>query len=168
MTVDVIVISGSMGSGKTTIMAEASDLLIAAGVHHAAIDLDALGIGHLPGNAGDLTYANLSSVWNNYSAAGVRRLLIAAAVENRAELERIRTAIPNARLVVCRLNAELGTMQQRVAMREPGMLRDQFIARVAALERLLDEAGLEDFSVPNQSGCVTETAREILRRAAWL
>jgi hypothetical protein len=48
------------------------------------------------------------------------------------------------------------------------MLREQFIARVGELERVLDTAALEDFSVPNESGCVTETAREILQRAAWL
>ena len=168
MTVHVIVISGSMGSGKTTIMAEASDLLIAAGVHHAAIDLDALGIGHMPGDGVDLTYRNLSAVWNNYAAAGVRRLLIASAVENRTELERIRAAIPRSEVKVCRLTAALRTMQQRVATREPGMLRDQFIARVAELERVLDVAALEDFSVRNDSRRVTDAAGEMLRRAEWL
>ncbi len=46
---EVLVITGSMGAGKTTVMAEASDLLSAAGVSHAAIDLDALAIIRTPG-----------------------------------------------------------------------------------------------------------------------
>ena len=40
--VPVIVITGNMGAGKTTILAEASDLLTAGGIVHAAIDLDTL------------------------------------------------------------------------------------------------------------------------------
>ena len=167
--IKVIVISGSMGSGKTTVLAEASDLLTASGVVHAAIDLDALGIAHLPqGVWNDLTYRNLASVWENYAAAGATRLLIADAVENRAELDRIRRAIPGSELVVCRLRATVGTMQRRVCVREPGMLKDELVARVSKLEQLLDDARLEDFALANDDGSVTDVARELLLRAGWL
>ena len=165
----VIVISGSMGSGKTTVLAEASDLLAARDVVHAAIDLDALGIAHVPeGERIDLMHRNLASIWENYAAAGVTRLLLAEAVESRAELDRIQRAIPDSTVVVCRLKARLETMQQRVSMREPGMLREQFIARVAELEALLDRAQLEDFSLVNDDGSVTDVARELLVRAGWI
>ena len=166
--VQVIVITGSMGSGKTTMMAEASDILATCGLDHAAIDLDALGIACVPGHDADLTYRNLETVWTNCAVAGARRLLIAAAVESRAELDRIRAAVPGAHLVVCRLTASLDTMQQRVAVREPGMFRDRFVARVEELERLLDTAALEDFTMMNEARSVTETARAILRRAGWI
>lgn len=169
MDIKVIVISGSMGSGKTTVLAEASDLLAAEGVIHAAIDLDTLGIGHLPEEAWlDVAYRNLASVWENYARAGATRLLLAEAVESRAELDRIRKAIPNAKVVVCRLRAQLGTMRQRVVAREPGMLQDTFVARVAELETLLDAAQLEDFSLRTDEGPVTDVARQLLVRAGWL
>ena len=165
----VIVISGSMGSGKTTVLAEASDLLAARGVVHAAIDLDALGIAHVPGGERiDLIHRNLASIWENYAAAGVTRLLLAEAVESRAELDRIQNAIPGSTVVVCRLRARLETMQQRVSVREPGMLREQFVARVAELDTLLDRAQLEDFSLVNDDGAVTDVARELLVRAGWI
>jgi predicted kinase len=169
MGVRLIVISGSMGSGKTTVLAEASDLLTAGGVVHAAIDLDALGFAHLPvGTSDDLMYRNLASVWGNYAGAGVNRLLLAAAIESRAELDRIHQAIPDAEILTCRLRATLATMQQRVRVREPGMLQEKFVARTVDLERLLDSASLEDFSLTNNDGPVTEVARELLRRAGWL
>jgi gluconate kinase len=168
-TVKVVVISGSMGSGKTTVMAEASDLLTASDIAHAAIDLDALGVGHLRNDAwNDLTYQNLASLWANYSAAGVTKLLIAEAVENRAELDLIRKAIPGSQIIVCRLKVRLETMQQRVFAREPGMLQEQLVARVAALEASLDAAGVEDFSIENDDGAVTDVARAVLVRAGWL
>ena len=166
---NVIVISGSMGSGKTTVLAEASDLLAARGVVHAAVDLDALGIAYLAEEErNDLIHRNLASIWENYAAAGVTRLLLAAAVESRAELDRIQKAIPGSTVVVCRLRARLETMQQRVSVREPGMLREQLIARVAELDTLLDRAQLEDFSLANDDASVTDVARELLVRAGWI
>lgn len=169
MAVHVIVISGSMGSGKTTVMAEASDLLTASGIVHAAIDLDALGVGHLTDDTwNDLTYRNLASLWANYCVAGVTRLLIAEAVENRAELDLIRNAIPDSDILVCRLKARLTTMQQRVFTREPGMLQERLVTRVATLEALLDTADLDDFVVENDNRSVTDVACCMLVRAGWL
>ena len=168
MDVRVIVISGSMGSGKTSVMAEASDLLAAAGVIHAAIDLDALGIGHVPEGAWpDLAYRNLAAVWQNYARAGATRLLLAEAVETAEELDRIQAAVPESEIVVCRLTARLETMRRRVLAREPGMLQDTLVARVAELNALLDAAELEDFSLVNEAS-VTDVAREMLARAEWL
>lgn len=45
-TVPLLIISGSMGAGKTTVLSEASDLLAQAGIPHAAIDLDWLSVMH--------------------------------------------------------------------------------------------------------------------------
>jgi hypothetical protein len=158
-----------MGSGKTTVMAEASDLLAAAGVNHAAIDLDGLGIGHIPEGAWpDLAYQNLASVWENFARAGATRLLIAEAVQTAEELDRIQAAIPDADIVVCRVRASAETMQRRVQAREPGMLKEVFVARVLELESILDEAQVEDFSLSNDEASITSVARELLVRAGWL
>ena len=168
-SVVVLVISGSMGAGKTTVLSEASDLLTAAGIIHAAVDVDVLGVGHLPATAPtDLVLRNLAAVWTNYAAAGVTRLLLAEALDSQAKREQIARAVPGARIVVCRLRAALETMQKRVRVREPGMLQEQFVARVAALETALDAAKLEDFSVDNDERPVTAVAREVLVRAGWL
>ncbi len=159
-------------------MAEASDILTARDIVHAAIDMDALGTAHLPSNPGDassgarasfgVAYRNLTTVWANYSAAGVDRLLLASAVERQAELDQIRAALPPADIVICRLIAPLETMQQRVVVREPGMLQQQFVARVAELDRILDSARVEDFCIHNADRSVTDVAHEALTRAGWL
>lgn len=168
MAVQVIVLSGSMGSGKTTVLGEASDLLAADGVVHAVIDLDALASVGLPGLvAADLVYANLASVWSNCAEAGITRLLLAEAVESREELARLRAAIPAATFVVCRLTAEVATLQARLRTREPGMLQEQFLARARELDETLEEVRLEDFRVVNDHRSVTDVAREVLTRAGW-
>jgi hypothetical protein len=76
--------------------------------------------------------------------------------------------VPGAQIVVCRLRAKLETMQQRIRLREPGMLHQQFVARAAELEAALDAACVEDFSVENDGRSVTAGAREVLLRAGWL
>jgi predicted kinase len=168
--VPTIVITGNMGSGKTTILAEASDLLTAAGVVHAAIDLETFGMGHLAETAWpDLPYRNLSCAWHNYAAAGASRLLLAEALESEREMTRIREAVPGAQIVVCRLAAALETLRQRVSEREIGVLRATFIARVDELQVLLDRAHLEDFTVvTDDDRSVTKIAGEMLAAANWL
>ena len=84
-----------MGAGKTTLLGEASDILALRHIAHAAIDLDALGLVHLPSAPSNdgVMYRNLQSVCNNYSSLGVRRLLLARAMEDRAELELCRRVV---------------------------------------------------------------------------
>src|SRR3954468_915702 len=165
----LLVITGSMGAGKSTVMAEASDILIASGIVHAAIDLDSLAIVHDGGRrGGDLAYVNLQSLWRNFAADGIDALIVAAAVETQRDLDRLRAAVGAQRIAVCRLRAPIAMMQARVRLREPGMLQAQLVDRVAALDQLLDAAALEDFSIVNDATPVTTVARDMLVRAGWL
>jgi hypothetical protein len=166
----LLIITGSMGSGKTSVMAEASDILAARGIPHAAIDLDALGTVHLAPRAdrGDVVDRNLRCVWENYAALGVSRLLLARAMETRQELEGCCAAVGAAKAIVCRLTAGKETMEQRIRMRETGMWQQKFVDRVRVLDALLDGVALEDFSVTNEDRSITDVAQEMLSRAGWL
>jgi hypothetical protein len=59
-------------------------------------------------------------------------------------------------------------MKERVAQREYGMLRHEFIARVSRLDAILDKAILEDSRLKNEDSPVTEIAREMLTRSSWI
>lgn len=147
-------------------MSEASDLLCAAGVDHAAIDLDALTVGHLL-HAASLTKRNLEAIWHNYAAFGIRRVLLAGAIETAARLDEIRSAIPDAHVVICRLRASIHTMEDRIRSREPGMLESELIERVSVLDAELDASALHDYVVENEQRQVTDVAREVLAMAGW-
>jgi hypothetical protein len=159
-----------MGAGKTAVLGEASDLLAMRGIVHAAIDVDALGLAHLPAAAANdgLMYANLRSVCENYAALGVRRFVLARAMSDSREFKFYREMIPAARTVVCRLTASLETMKQRVEQREFGIARQEYVDRVAKLGELLDRAKLEDFAVINENRWLTEVAGEMLVKAEWI
>ena len=59
-------------------------------------------------------------------------------------------------------------MRQRVKRRESGVLQEQFVARVAQLNSILDGARLEDFSVTSDDRSVTQIAHEVLLKAGWI
>jgi hypothetical protein len=162
--------TGTMGAGKTSVLAEASDILARRQIAHAAIDVDALGLAHLPSGACNdaVMYSNLRSVCKNYAALGVRRFLLARAMEDRAQLERCRDIVPTTNALVCRLVAGIAATKQRVKMRETGVLQREYVARVAKLNVILDRVRLEDFSVFNENRSLTEVALEMLIKARWI
>ena len=67
----LLIITGSMGAGKTSVLGEASDLLVRRQIAHAAIDVDALGLAYLPAatRSDDAMYSNLRSVWHCFRGA---------------------------------------------------------------------------------------------------
>lgn len=166
----LLIITGTMGSGKSTVLGEASDILAQRNIAHAAIDLDALGLAHLPSAARNdgVMYRNLQSVCENYAAHGVTRLLLARALEGRGELDQCRSAVSATHTVVCRLVASIETMDQRVKLRELGISRRGYIARVAELNAILDRAQLENFTITNENLSVTEVAHELLLKTGWI
>ena len=167
----MLVVSGSMGSGKTTVLSELSDLLEEADVAHAAADLDTLSIMHpRRGEQGErLMYDNLAAMWRNFAALGAGRLIVACALEARSDLRYYREAVPGAEPIVCLLVAPVETMQDRVRGREIGMLRGKLLANSLRLAETLEKAKAEDYRVVNGQGrSITDVAREILLPAGWL
>lgn len=165
----VLIISGSMGAGKTTVMGEASDLLLMAGRKHATIDVDAIGL-HLLAEpeSRQLHYRNLSTIYSNCISVGLANFLVAAAVENHDALNELRAIFSNAEVKVCRLTAARATLQARLRVREPGLRQNEFIERSATLDTVLGRVALEDFTVVNEGRNITEVARELLERATWV
>jgi hypothetical protein len=165
----LLIITGSMGAGKSAVLAEVSDILARRQIVHAAIDLDALGLAHLPSAAfcDGVMYDNLRSICRNYASLGVQRFLLARAIEDNARLRLCRDIVPAENTVVCRLAASIETMERRVQMRDLGISQQESVARVAKLNVILDRAQLEDFAVTNEDRPLTEVALEVLVRAGW-
>jgi len=158
-----------MGAGKTTVLGEASDALAARSIPHAAIDLDAVAAVLLPDeSARQLATRNLAAIFENFVAAGIQRVLLAVAVESRGDLQALSAAMSNPELVVCRLLAPLETMEHRIRLREPGMHQEAFVARSRALDAILSEAKVEDFTTVNAGGDISRVALDVLRRAGWI
>ena len=167
----MLIITGSMGAGKSSVLAEASDILALRHIVHAAIDLDALGLAHLPSAAATmaLCIAILSLSAEIMLRLGVTRLLLARAMEDRAELELCRSIVSAANTTVCRLTASIADdAATRQNCANPGALQRQYVDRVAILDAILDRAALEDFVVVNENRSLSDVAQEMLIKAGWI
>lgn len=166
----VLILSGSLGSGKTAVAGAVHDVLSTQHVPHACLDLDVLAYSWPPVepyNEG-LVIDGLGKLWPIYKAAGAERLVLARVIETRDGLRRYADAIGNAEVVVCRLVASEETRKARLRSREDGPTLEHHLARTVELEEILEHAAVEDFVVVNEGQPVESVAKAILARAGWV
>jgi adenylylsulfate kinase len=170
--IPVLVITGPVGVGKTTVATSLSELLGQANLAHALIDLDWLRWCY-PSPPDDpfqleLGIQNLAAVWSHYQAAGAARLILVDVVETRATLHSYQTAIPHAKTLLVRLHADLTILHQRLAGREVGASLAWHQQRAAELTTLMERARLEDLLVDTMDRSALDIAGEIIARTGWI
>ncbi len=169
--VPVLVITGTVGVGKSTVGGEVFRLLSEAGVASAFVDLPAFG--HVgPTSPADpwnerVAHANLACAWINFAEAGARRLIVCRVLEQRSVLHRVKAAVPGAQFTVVRLRAPLDLVQSRIRSREAGD-PGWYLDAATELQDKLEAAGVEDHTVENDARPPSEVAAEILRISGWL
>jgi hypothetical protein len=166
-----ILLTGTLGAGKTAVAVEAGWLLSLRDVRVAVVDLDWLGWAHLgdegrPGRIDELIAANLAALRPNYAAAGIEHLILARLLTRRSGLEAVRAALPGADLKVIRLTASAATLKDRLRRRDSGRELEEHLGEVAPYAEL-SAAVAADAVVANDGAPLAEVAEEVLRRAGW-
>ncbi|MGK4583514.1 hypothetical protein [Kitasatospora sp. HPMI-4] len=167
-----LLITGTVGVGKTSVADAAGALLADAGIPNAVLDLDRL-CQSWPSPEGDpfnngVLLRNLRSVASNYLDAGVERLVLAGVAESQADCERYQDAV-GVDLSVCRLKVSLPVVRHRLARRhdnDPDGLR-WHLGRSGKLDQILDHAQVEDFSIDATDDSIPAIAEAVLRAAGW-
>ncbi|WP_424536709.1 hypothetical protein ACOZ38_43770 [Sphaerisporangium viridialbum] len=156
---DALLLTGGLGSGKTTVAVAVGELL--GDAPHAVIDLDWL-CWCTGAAVHEMLTANLRAVAANFAASGVRRLVLARALLEPAHLAAVREAVPGAALTVVRLTVSERTARDRLRARDRGATLDGHLAEVADFERAVRSAAPENAVVHNDGRPVDEVAREVL------
>jgi adenylylsulfate kinase len=170
-TVPTVLVTGSVGSGKTAVADEIAVLLHEQAIPHALLDLDRICQAY-PAPADDpyrheLMLKNLTTIWPNYRAEGIHYLVLARVIEDRDDLARYREAIPEADTQVVRVPAPPELVRERLEKREVGSFYDHLWQRSQELSLILDEAEVEDLVVSNDERPVREVAAEIMTKLGW-
>ncbi|NKB52714.1 MAG: AAA family ATPase [Rhizobiaceae bacterium] len=167
----LLLISGPVGVGKSTIANELSTLLEADEVPHTFIDLDALAY-TFPRNAADpfgdgLALENLKSIWANCQRRGSKNLIVPRVVETESYPERVAEMVAIPDPIVCRLTASDQSLLERVRMREKGSNLSWHEKRSLELSAALEDANVNDFCVATDGRSITEIATEIMLEIDW-
>lgn len=177
--VEILLITGPAGVGKSTLCWELGGLLAEAGIAHAAIESDELdrvfpkpnaaALSALTPGARDVSQLNLAALWTTYRALGHSRLIMSGVMIHVAfDKGWILAAIPDARITVVRLRAGDDSLRQRLDRRETGAGRDAQIERsLRQSKRLADEDIADVLVVETDGRAPLELAREILDRIGW-
>ena len=166
--VDVLVVSGPAGVGKSVTAFEASDQLRGGGEAHAVIDTDELDrIYPVPDDLSAITERNLAAIWAGYSERGCRRLiLVGVYADSPKELEWIGRAVPGARFTLVRLIAPWSTLERRIRGRELGSgLERQFEHTARQVADMETDQRPEVHVLKTTGLTVQEAARRML--AIW-
>lgn len=170
LNVEVLVISGPVGVGKTTVSDAISEILSSKSIHHAVIDLDNLRYA-FPRPSNDwfhsaLGYKNLAAVWKNYKEVGTTCVIIPNVMEQRSDIEHIKKAIPGARVTVVRLQASLKIIHNRLKDREKSEKSlNWHLNRATQLYSQLSQAKIENFVVDIDNKTPIEIAEEVILRS---
>ena len=169
--VPVLVLTGPVAVGKTTVAHEAVELLKSAGIPTAFADLPALGV-CLPPPPDDpwnerLVHANLAAVWQNFRAAGAQRLIVARVLENRTLRNQLEEAVPGAAVTTVRLSARIEVLEERILARYP-FNPGWYLAAARNLVTSMAKSRAEDHVVAGDAGTPVEIAVAVLRAAGWL
>ncbi|WP_446215329.1 AAA family ATPase [Micromonospora sp. IBHARD004] len=165
--VDVLVLHGSPGSGKSTLSGAIADLLRESGLANAVIDLDDLTMVY-PHPERSFALNNLRAIWPNYATIAGLRLVIPSVIADEDERVHLRAAVPGSRFVVCELTAPETVLKERVAAREPNEYwRSRLRNFVDLYQQRSDLARIRDFQVSTHARSVAEAAREVIEQVGW-
>ena len=163
----LILISGPVGVGKTSVAQELSALLLAREIAHTFVDLDALTHTY-PRPSNDpygqtLALKNLRAVWRNAQASSPRLLLVARVVESKSSAQKIAEAVSLNTYLLVQLGARDETLLERVRKREIGSAREWHETRALQLSRSLSETDFADQFIDTDGLSPIEIATELLK-----
>jgi adenylylsulfate kinase-like enzyme len=154
-----VLITGTMGVGKTTVAEALGELLAQRGVANAVIDMDSLRQAW-PSPPEDpfnmrLALRNLANVSAKYVGAGVTRLVLAGVIEASSERRAYESAL-DMPLTVVRLRGDLDAIRHRLEHRHGD--------NPPALQWHLQRApALRQFSIPQYSTIAQSTQPPVPR-----
>ena len=117
-SVDVLVLHGSPGAGKSTVARAMAEQLREADLANAVIDLDDLNQVY-PHRPRPFARDNLAVLWPRFAAIPGLRLILPSVLADATERALLHAAVPGSRLVVCELTAPVAVLKERVGAREP-------------------------------------------------
>lgn len=169
--VPLLVITGPVGSGKSSVAEALSKLLAANTITHALVDMDFLRVVRPTppddpfGEAGGRR--NLAALWPLIVTDGARSVVLADVVEDRqAYLRAFAELLPAVPVTIVRLDVPMPVILRRIQAREAPETVGWYLARAPELQAIMQRGPVEDVLVDVGDRSPAEVAAEVLERVA--
>ncbi|MCB1614838.1 MAG: AAA family ATPase [Pseudomonadales bacterium] len=167
----ILVISGAVGVGKSTVGKELSRLLRKNDVPHSFIDLDSLSATY-PRPASDrfgkkLGLKNLATIIPNIMEYGTKNIVLSGVIADREDLVFLSSLKGIKSVKVCQLYASLDVLRLRISNRDEGEVFDWCFERAKVLSKSLRDSP-KDFSLNTDQLSPPEIASELLLKVSWV
>ena len=158
-----LLVTGAPGTGKTGVLAALSELLAAAQVRHATLEVEAV-TSTYPTLHDQQRSAALRSASSLYRRFGYERMLLTVTAESQAHLGATLRAVGADGHAVVALDADPVTLRRRISDREPegwsGL--DELLLAAGRLRAAIAELEGVDLRVRTESERPAEVAERIL------
>ncbi|HVQ88124.1 MAG TPA: hypothetical protein VMT88_08080 [Actinomycetes bacterium] len=165
-----VVVTGLFGTGKTSAVEDLAERLDDKGLAYAAIDLDWLGWAnptsptHQAHTLSEIREKNLASVLANYLDAGIQYFLIAYAVRNQEELDRLK-AVLDMPVDVVELVASQEVIKSRLETHATTGRQDD-LRMAAEWSKNGYGSGFQDLTIDSEPG-LPHVVDTIMARLSW-
>jgi len=166
----ILLLTGTVGTGKTTSAIEIIEQLADMGLPCAVIDLDWLGWINVGADFHEyetLIAQNVISVWPNYHALGVKYLVLARGFTQREPVQTLKKAFPDTPMTIVRLIASKETITMRLTQRDSGETLREHLEELNEMDRIMDELQLEDEIIITDAVSVKNVAQQIVNLIDW-
>jgi predicted kinase len=165
--IDLLVIHGPPGAGKSTIAKSIAEQLSKHNVKHALIELDDLA--HIyPRSLISIMYKNLSTIWSNYIELGEIKIIIPTYLQ-LGELKIVKDAAPARNCTVYEILSPLSELRNRINKREQNEeVRNRLFNYLNNYKNNKENDKFIDFKVSNHHKRIDAVAAEILQAVKWL
>jgi chloramphenicol 3-O-phosphotransferase len=170
---DAVILTGTVGAGKTTTMHAVGALLAERGIPQALVDLDAVRLLHPAGPADpfqqELALRNLGDLSRNYREAGARVVVVAAVVEHAGDLPRYADALGSRDPLLVRLAVDAEAVRARLDARhgDDAAALAWHRARAPELAAIIEAADLGGLAIDTTARTPAEVAALVADRAGW-
>jgi predicted kinase len=170
--VPVVVVTGTIGAGKSTIANVASEILHARDIRHGLIEVDSFEGVYPPPDPNDpfnneFGMRNIATLWPAYLDAGITRAIVTMTLESHDDADELLAALGSPPATVVRLDASQEVREERIERREFGDLREHFLKRTGFLAEKMDAAGIGDIVIANEEE-PRLVATRLLEQLGWI
>jgi len=166
----ILLLTGSVGTGKTTVAAEIGEQLAGMNLLNTVIDLDWPGwvnVGEGFNGYDRLIMQNLVSTWGNYCSVGVEYFVLARGLLEHKPMVMLKDAFPTSPVVIVRLLASRETVKKRLTQRDSGKTLREHLNEMDEMNQIMDELKLEYATVETDAVSVEEISQRVITITGW-